>query len=66
MEQNRNTAKKRRMQPRCLACGVPFAAESPFLRVCPTCKTGEEWQSGADFSLQEPANDNRRGDNLKS
>lgn len=60
MEQNINKEEYR--QPRrslCLACGTPFRAESPFLRICPICKAGEEWQSGAaDFSLHSPANEN--------
>lgn len=63
MEQIRNTRKKRRRPP-CLACGAPFRSESPFLRICPLCKAGEEWLSGsADFVLHAPANDNGANDN---
>lgn len=52
------------MRP-CLACGQPFFAEGPFLRVCALCKESEEWLSGdADFALhttpttKAAANDN--------
>lgn len=58
MEQIRNTVKRRPRQRHCLACGASFRATSPFLRICPVCKAGEDWTSGADFSLPEPANDN--------
>lgn len=65
MEQNSNIQIERRdtgpkMRP-CLGCGAAFVAEGPFIRICPTCKESEEWQSGeADFALhgREAANDN--------
>jgi hypothetical protein len=63
MEQNSNKrARATRVALRsCLCCGAAFAAESPYLRVCPLCKESEEWQSGnVDFVQHErrPANDN--------
>lgn len=45
----------------CLCCGAAFAAESPYLRVCPLCKEGDEWQSGNVDVVQHErraANDN--------
>ena len=66
MEQNRNKhrAIAKIARRACLACGAAFAAESPYLRICPTCKESEEWQSGnVDITLHETperkaANDN--------
>ncbi len=64
MEQNGN-CKPDALEPKpqkrpCLGCGAAFLAEGPFIRLCMTCKTGEEWQSGGDFTLlgREAANDN--------
>jgi uncharacterized OB-fold protein len=67
MEQNINNrqAAAKIATRACLACGSVFAAESPYLRICPACKESEEWQSGnVDITLHDmkderkAANDN--------
>lgn len=59
MEQNSNIVRCERswkMRP-CLGCHAVFSAEGPFNRVCPDCKSSEEWQSGGTcFEIvQSPA-----------
>jgi len=64
MEQIGNNEKvpaagSRRRTRACLACGAGFRPASRFIRICPSCKESEEWQSGnCDFVLQPAANDN--------
>ncbi|MDE0254118.1 MAG: hypothetical protein OYG32_04915 [Rhodospirillaceae bacterium] len=36
----------------CMTCARLFSPEHRFNRICPDCKSGDDWRSGGDWSVE--------------